>query len=52
MRIPGMKQTDVAPTVAVLLGFGLGALDGQPVAGALALPDVAAKPEPEPARAR
>jgi len=52
VRIPSMKQTDVAPTVAVLLGFGLGGLDGQPVAGALALPDVAATREKETAHVR
>jgi hypothetical protein len=43
-----MKQTDIAPTAAVLLGFQLGALDGQPVAGLLALPAVAAPPPKEP----
>jgi len=50
-RIPVMKQTDIAPTAAVLLGFQLGALDGQPVAGVLALPVVAAPPAKEPVHA-
>jgi hypothetical protein len=48
VRISSMRQTDVAPTAAVLLGFELGALDGQPVAGLLALPAVAAPPTKEP----
>lgn len=51
VRIPMLRQTDVAPTAAVLLGFELGALDGQPIAAALALPAVAAPSAKEPAHA-
>jgi hypothetical protein len=46
VRIPTMRQTDVAPTAAVLLGFEVGSLEGEPVAAMLALPAVAAGPAP------
>lgn len=52
VRIPVLRQVDVAPTAAVLLGFELGALDGRPVAAALALPMVAAPSPKESVRAR
>lgn len=42
LRIPMLRQEDVAPTVAVLLGFETAPLDGRPLAGALSLPNVAA----------
>jgi predicted AlkP superfamily pyrophosphatase or phosphodiesterase len=48
VRIPTMRQTDVAPTVAVLLGFEVGSLEGEPVAAMLALPAVAAAPASAP----
>jgi hypothetical protein len=38
VRIPRMKQLDVAPTAARLLGVDLGAVSGQPLIGALDLP--------------
>ncbi|MCC6641605.1 MAG: alkaline phosphatase family protein [Deltaproteobacteria bacterium] len=50
-RIPILRQSDVAPTAAVLLGFELGALDGQPIAAALSLPAVGAPPAKESAHA-
>ncbi len=52
VRIARMDQADVAPTAAVLLGFELGVLDGQPVAGALWLPPVASSPAEESPDAR
>jgi hypothetical protein len=39
VRIPSMRQTDVAPTVARLLGLDFGTVDGRPLVGALALPE-------------
>jgi hypothetical protein len=39
VRIPSMRQTDVAPTVARLLGLDLGAVAGRPLVGTLALPE-------------
>jgi hypothetical protein len=39
VRIPSMRQTDVAPTVARLLGLDLGVVAGRPLVGALALPE-------------
>jgi predicted AlkP superfamily pyrophosphatase or phosphodiesterase len=40
VRVPGMRQTDVAPTVARLLGVSLGPrTDGRALVGALAVPD-------------
>ncbi len=41
VSIASLRQVDVAPTAAVLLGFELGDLDGEPVAAALELPSVA-----------
>lgn len=41
-QIDTLRQVDVAPTVARLLGFEIGELDGAPVAGLLGLPAVAA----------
>ena len=38
VRIPRMKQTDVAPTAARLLGVDLGEVSGRPLIGALDLP--------------
>jgi hypothetical protein len=38
VRIPRMKQTDVAPTAARLLGIDLGEVSGRPLLGALDLP--------------
>ena len=38
IRIPELRQTDVAPTVARLLRLGLGAADGRPLVGALLPP--------------
>ena len=38
VRIPRMKQTDVAPTAARLLGIDLGEVSGKPLIGALDLP--------------
>jgi predicted AlkP superfamily pyrophosphatase or phosphodiesterase len=38
VRIPRMKQTDVAPTAARLLGLDLGEVSGKPLIGALDLP--------------
>jgi hypothetical protein len=38
VRIPRMRQTDVAPTIARLLGLDLGEVDGRPLIGILALP--------------
>lgn len=35
IRVPSLSQIDVAPTVAALLGFGLGGTDGRPVEGIL-----------------
>ena len=43
-RIDTLRQTDIAPTAALLLGFELGVLDGRPLAAALALPAVSAAP--------
>ena len=37
IRIPRMEQTDVAPTVARLLGVELGEVEGRLLVGALAL---------------
>jgi hypothetical protein len=37
VRIPRMRQTDVAPTVAQLLGLDLGEVDGRALVGALDL---------------
>jgi hypothetical protein len=34
-----MRQTDVAPTVARLLGLDLGVVAGRPLVGTLALPE-------------
>lgn len=38
VRIPRMRQTDVAPTAARLLGVALGEVSGRPLIGALDLP--------------
>jgi hypothetical protein len=38
VRIPRMKQIDVAPTAALLLGIDLGEVSGKPLLGALDLP--------------
>jgi hypothetical protein len=43
VRIPRMRQTDVAPTVARLLGLDLGAVDGRPLVGVLALPETSSR---------
>ena len=39
VRIPTMRQTDIAPTIARLLRLDLGSVDGRPLVGALALPE-------------
>jgi arylsulfatase A-like enzyme len=39
VRVPSMRQTDVAPTVARLLGLDLGVVAGRSLVGALALPE-------------
>jgi hypothetical protein len=39
VRVPRMRQCDVAPTVAKLLGLELGATAGRPLIGALDVPD-------------
>ncbi len=44
VRIPQMRQTDVAPTIAHLLGLDLGDVDGRPLIGILSVP--ATKPAP------
>jgi hypothetical protein len=41
VRIPTMRQTDVAPTVARLLGLELGEVDGRVLVGALSRPEAA-----------
>lgn len=46
-RIDTLRQADIAPTAAVLLGFELGELDGQALAGVLSLPAVSAPPAPD-----
>jgi hypothetical protein len=38
VRIPRMRQTDVAPTIAHLLGLELGDVDGRPLIGILSVP--------------
>jgi hypothetical protein len=42
VRIPRMRQTDVAPTAARLLGVELGEVSGRPLLGALDLPPASA----------
>jgi hypothetical protein len=44
VRIPRMRQTDVAPTIAQLLGLDLGAVDGRPLIGILSVPATKAAP--------
>ncbi len=44
VRIPVMQQTDVAPTLAPLLGISLGGVDGRVLVGVLRLPRVSAVP--------
>jgi len=39
VRIPRMRQTDIAPTLARLLKLELDRVDGRPVVGALTLPE-------------
>jgi predicted AlkP superfamily pyrophosphatase or phosphodiesterase len=46
VRIPAMQQTDVAPTLAPLLGFALDGAEGRVLVGILRLPRVSALPEP------
>lgn len=41
VRVPAMRQIDVAPTVAALLGVTLGETDGRAIVGALAFGEVA-----------
>jgi hypothetical protein len=43
LRIPSMRQTDVAPTVARLLGLDLGVVAGRPLVGILALPETSSR---------
>jgi predicted AlkP superfamily pyrophosphatase or phosphodiesterase len=45
LRIPEMQQTDVAPTLARLLGLSLEGADGRVLVGVLRLPRVSAVPE-------
>ena len=45
IRVPEMRQTDIAPTLAPLLGIDLGETDGRRLVGALQGPAVAAGPE-------
>jgi hypothetical protein len=40
VRIPWMRQSDVAPTVAALLGLELAPKDGRRLVGVLALPRI------------
>ncbi|MDJ0852219.1 MAG: alkaline phosphatase family protein [Myxococcota bacterium] len=47
LRIPAMQQTDVAPTLAPLLGLSLGGVDGRVLVGVLRLPRVSALPREE-----
>jgi predicted AlkP superfamily pyrophosphatase or phosphodiesterase len=44
VRIPSMRQTDVAPTVARLLGLDLGPVAGRVLVGTLALPETSPPP--------
>jgi hypothetical protein len=44
LRIPEMRQTDVAPTLARLLGLSLEGVDGRVLIGVLRLPQVSAVP--------
>lgn len=48
LRVPRMRQTDVAPTLARLLGLDLGDVEGRVLVGLLRLPDVATPAAPEP----
>lgn len=45
VRIPVMEQTDVAPTLALLLGVALDGAEGRALVGILRLPAVSALPE-------
>lgn len=46
VRIPEMRQTDVAPTLAPLMGVELEGAEGRVLVGVLRLPTVSALPEP------
>jgi hypothetical protein len=46
LRIPEMRQTDVAPTLARLLGLSLEGAEGRVLVGVLRLPRVSAVPAP------
>jgi predicted AlkP superfamily pyrophosphatase or phosphodiesterase len=46
VRIPEMRQTDVAPTLAPLLGVELEGAEGRVLIGVLRLPTVSAVPKP------
>lgn len=53
VRIPRMRQTDIAPTLARLLRLPLERVDGRPLVGVLAVPqEVAPRRAPEPAGGR
>lgn len=52
VRIPRMRQTDVAPTIARLLGLDLGAVDGRPLIGILSVPATGRTPASDGAGAR
>jgi hypothetical protein len=43
VRIPRMRQTDIAPTIAQLLGVDLGEVEGRPLVGALSLSESSAR---------
>jgi len=45
LRIPVMELTDVAPTLAPLLGLSLDGVEGRVLVGVLRLPRVSAMPE-------
>lgn len=45
VRVPAMQQTDVAPTLAPLLGLTLDGVDGRVLVGVLRLPRVSAVPQ-------
>lgn len=47
VRVPLLRQVDVAPTVASLLGLALPGAEGRALVGLLAVPDVATRPAPD-----
>ena len=50
MKVPSMQQTDVAPTLAPLIGIALDRTDGRVLLGVLRLPNVSAVPLGAPPR--